>query len=72
MEKKCYYSWRTKKTKVGYEFTVAMIYGRSEAEGKNEYGNYADTEILKKGIMPTRARAKTRAIKYIRYYRAVA
>ena len=52
-------SWNTAKTATGYRFKVtAFVYG----EG---------TETLKSGELPTRARAKSQAQAWVRYYKAL-
>lgn len=59
------YSWRTSKTDKGFSFSVYEI---SPRKTQNKQGQYADTKTIKYGVQPTRAKAKTLAQKYVRYY----
>ena len=59
-------SWRTKKVVNGLE---ARVIERTPHE--EEINNsYATTKVLKTVVLPTRARAKSHAIKLVRYFRA--
>lgn len=51
-------SWRTKKTPNGFEFLVV------------ELAYQVKTEILKTGVLPTRARAVARAKKWVRHLKS--
>lgn len=52
-------SWRTKKVEGGFEFRVISV------------GYQVDTIIHKTGLMSTRARAKSQAVKWVRYYKSL-
>ncbi len=60
------FTWNTKKTESGFMFTVSKMTPRKTADEK---GHFVDTEIVKEGTRPTRARAKATAQKWCAYYR---
>jgi hypothetical protein len=59
------YSWRTSKISNGYLFTVSELKARKTP---NKIGQYVDTKIIKRGVLPTRAKAKSMAQKWVRFY----
>ena len=61
------YTWRTSKVSNGYSFSV---YKMTPRKTPNKMGQYADDKLMKYGILPSRARAKTMAIKWIKYYKS--
>jgi hypothetical protein len=64
-----FFSWSTNKTTNGFKFVVIRNVPRTTP---NKIGNYCDSEIVKTGILPTRARAKSFAQKVVRYCKATA
>ena len=60
------FTWNTKKTESGFMFTVSKMTPRTTADEK---GHFVDTETVKQGTRPTRARAKATAQKWCAYYR---
>lgn len=50
-------TWNTHKTAAGYQFKVYTV------------GYQVPTVVLKEGVMSSRARAKTRAQAWVRYYK---
>lgn len=60
--------WNTKKTETGFKFIGSKMIPRTTADEK---GHFVDTEIVKQGTRPTRARAKAKvtAQKWYAYYR---
>ncbi|MCK5505514.1 MAG: hypothetical protein KAJ10_10145 [Thermodesulfovibrionia bacterium] len=60
------YSWKTKKTDKGFEYTVTANTPRTTPNAK---GRYMDTETVKTGTLPTRARTKAKAQKWCSYLR---
>lgn len=66
---KTFYSWNTKKTLDGqFKATVHRVTSLTE---RNAQGTYADFDELQSVNGKTRAIAKNKAIKWIRYYQAV-
>lgn len=61
------YTWRTKKVLSGFEYRVLKIIPRNTS---NIFGYYAYTTTIKRGILPTRTRAKLMAQKWVKYYNA--
>ena len=59
------YGWNTKKVGKGFKWNVTKMTTRKT---KNSIGHYADTKVIKSGILPTRARAKLMAQRWVRYY----
>lgn len=49
------FTWNTKKTETGFMFIVSKMTPRTTADEK---GHFIDTEIVKQGTRPTRARSK--------------
>jgi hypothetical protein len=62
-------SWSTTKTAEGFAFRVYQVLPRTEP---NAEGQYADVVTLKAGTRATRAQAKGRAQKWVRYLKAAA
>ncbi len=62
-----YFTWNTKKTENGFSFRVYMVTSLSEINPIS--GNYAASEVVAEGTLPTRARAKGKAVKYMRYFK---
>lgn len=59
-----WYSWRTKKVGEKFEFIVTKNVNREEP---NEKGSYVDTTIEQRGFFKSRAIAKNRGQKWVRY-----
>lgn len=59
------YSWRTAKVGNKYKYSVLRMIPRKT---KNRMGHYADTKIVRSGILSTRARAMAMAQRWVRYY----
>ena len=60
------FTWNTKKTETGFMFTVSKLTPRKTPD---ENGHYVDTEIVKVGTRPTRARSKGMAQKWCIFYK---
>lgn len=61
------FSWRTNKLENGsFRYTVTMITSLSYIN--TETGRYTAAELIQEGVMPTRARAKTKALQWKRYF----
>ena len=58
------YTWKTKKTKKGFQYKVSKVIPLK----KPVKGYYARTTTVKKGLLTTRARAKSQAQRWVRYY----
>jgi hypothetical protein len=61
------FSWRTHKKKKGFDYEVKQITPRNTP---TKSGMYATTKTIKAGNLPTRARAKKQAQRWVRYYNA--
>ena len=61
------FSWNTTKVENGFKGIVTKGTPRITP---NENGSYLDTEVLQEFVLPTRARAKSHAQKWVRYYKA--
>lgn len=59
------YSWRTHKTPKGYKYEVIQMIPRDK---KTKAGQYVITKVIREGYLPTRARAKSNAQKWVKYY----
>ena len=68
---KTFYSWRTSKNENGtFSFVVTKNVGQTQAL---ENGRYCLTTVAKTQTgFKTRARAKSRAIKWVQYFKATA
>ena len=59
------FTWNTRKTEKGFMFIVSKMTPRTTADEK---GHFVDTETVKQGTRPTRARAKGIAQKWCQYF----
>jgi hypothetical protein len=64
-----YFSWSTKKTTNGF---VAIVTKNTTRDEANEKGQFVDSEVLRVDTLPTRARAKSHAQKWVKYLKATA
>ena len=62
------YTWKTQKANNGTYFGIVIE--NVSRETKNAKGTYCDTTVLLTLPANTRAKAKLKAIKWVRYYRA--
>lgn len=62
-----FYTWNTKKTESGFKFTVTKVTPHTE---KQSNGSYASSEVMKEGILPTRARAKRKGQQWCKYLKS--
>jgi hypothetical protein len=62
-----FYSWKTAKTSNGF---IGVAYKVTTRNTPNENGQYADTELMKKGVLSSRAKAKAFAQKWCKYLKA--
>lgn len=60
-------SWNTTKVSNGFKATVIKLESLDE---KNENGVYCNETVMQTGVFSSRAKAKTWAQKWVRYYRA--
>ena len=61
-------TWNTKKNTNGtYSFIVKQVISTSQIQ---QNGDYAITTVLKTGACKTRAQAKGKAIKWVKYFKA--
>jgi hypothetical protein len=61
-----HFSWKTSKTANGFQFTVSL---NQSLSAPNAEGRYVNTKVIKTGTLPTRARAKTMAQKWVRFFK---
>lgn len=63
------FTWNTKKNANNtYSYIVKKVVGTKD---RQENGDYAITTIEKAGTCKTRAIAKSKAIKWVRYFKAI-
>ena len=65
--KNAFFSWRTTKTAAGFEFVVSLLIPSLEMLAD---GTYCKTIEVNRDVAPSRAIAKARAQKLVRYYNA--